>query len=208
MTDPPLVLASRNKGKIAEFEKMATDFGIEIKNLNDFKPIPAAKEDGKNFEENALKKARLTAKVLGLPALADDSGLIVHALDGMPGVHSARYAGENATDEENNLKLLRALEGIKDRHASFICVIAIAVPQGDALIYKGMCDGLIAYEPAGGQGFGYDSLFYYPPLDKTFAQMPAEEKNRVSHRGEAMEKLRNEFDRVMVWLRQKLNEKN
>ncbi|MBW2144268.1 MAG: XTP/dITP diphosphatase [Deltaproteobacteria bacterium] len=202
----PLVLATRNEGKVAEFEALLEDFGIEIKSLKDFGPIPPVEEDGWTFEENAVKKARFTARVLGFPALADDSGLVVKALDGVPGVHSARYAGEDATDEENNLKLLKALEGEDDRAAAFMCVIAIAVPGGPALIYEATCDGLITENLAGNQGFGYDPLFYYQPLKKTFAEMSTEEKNLVSHRGKAMAELRSEFDKVLVWLGQRMKE--
>ena len=202
----PLVLATRNEGKIAEFEAILEDFSIEINSLDDFGPIPPVEEDGLTFEENAVKKARFTARVLGFPALADDSGLVVKALDGVPGVHSARYAGEDATDEENNLKLLKALEGENDRTAAFMCVIAIAVPTGPTLIYEAMCDGIISENLKGDQGFGYDPLFYYQPLKKTFAEMSIEEKNLVSHRGKAMAELRREFGKVLVWLRQRMKE--
>lgn len=202
----PLVLATRNDGKISEFKALLKDFGIEIQSLEDFGPIPPVEEDGQSFEDNAVKKARFTARVLGFPALADDSGLMVEALDGEPGVHSARYAGENATDEENNLKLLKALKGVKDRGAAFMCVIAIAVPSGPALIYEGRCEGDIVEKLKGNQGFGYDPLFYYPPLKKTFAEMSTAEKNLVSHRGKAMAELRSEFDKVLIWLGQRMRE--
>jgi len=201
-----LILATRNKGKISEFKALLNGFDIDIKSLKDFGPIPQVKEDGQTFEENAVKKARFTARVLGFPALADDSGLIVEALGGEPGVRSARYAGEEATDKENNLKLLAALEGVKERQAIFMCVLAIAVPWGPALVYEGMCRGAITEKLKGNQGFGYDPLFYYHPLKKTFAEMSAEEKNLVSHRGKAMEELRREFDKVLIWLHQRLKE--
>jgi XTP/dITP diphosphohydrolase len=202
----PLVLATRNEGKIVEFRNLLTDFDVEIKSLNDFGPIPPVVEDGETFEDNAVKKARFTSKVLGLPALADDSGLMVKALGGTPGVHSARYAGKDPTDEANNLKLLKDMEGVERRQATFMCIIAIAVPKGPALIYEGICEGLITQEVAGSQGFGYDPVFYYPPLKKTFAQMPLEQKNSVSHRGKAMKELRSEFDKVSIWLKQRLAE--
>lgn len=202
----PIVLATRNRGKIKEFKVLLADFDVEIKGLDDFGPIPNVEEDGETFEENALKKAQFTARVLGFPALADDSGLAVKALGGEPGVHSARFAGAHADDEANNLKLLRALEGVDDREAEFVSVLALAVPRGPALIYEGKCEGVIAREPAGGQGFGYDPLFYYPPLGKTFAQMSREEKNGVSHRGRAMAEFRQEFEKVLTWLRQRLSE--
>ena len=201
--DRLLALATRNEGKISEYRSLLSNFNIEIKGLDDFGTVPQVEEDGKTFEDNAIKKARVTAGILGLPTLADDSGLMVKALDGMPGVLSARYAGEHATDSANNLKLIQAMKGVEDRAATFVCVIAIAAPGGgDALIYKGRCDGLITQEPAGDQGFGYDPVFYYSPMHKTFAQMSAQEKNSVSHRGRAMSEVRNEFDKVLTWLRQ------
>jgi XTP/dITP diphosphohydrolase len=204
--DRPLVLATRNEGKIAEFKHLVADFDIEIRSLKDFGPIPPVIEDGETFEDNAVKKAHFTAKVLGFPALADDSGLMVKALGGMPGVHSARYAGEDASDEANNLKLLRAMEGESKREAAFMCIIAIAVPTGPALIYEATCEGVIAQELRGSKGFGYDPLFYYPPLGKTFAELTTEEKNQVSHRGKAMVELKSEFAKVLIWLRQRLAE--
>ncbi len=204
--DRPLVLATKNRGKVSEFKDLFRGFDFEVKSLNDFGPIPPVIEDGETFEDNALKKAQFTAKVLGLPAIADDSGLTVKALGGEPGVFSARYAGEGATDEANNIKLLRAMKGIEQREAAFICILAIAVPRGPALIYEGTCEGLIAQEISGNQGFGYDPLFYYPPLNKTFAQMSAAEKNGVSHRGRAMTELKGELEKVLIWLRQRLEE--
>jgi len=203
MQDKILVLATGNQGKVSEFKDLLSGFEIEIKSPKDFGPIPEVLEDGKTFEENAYKKAHFTAKMLGFPALADDSGLVVEALGGVPGVYSARYAGENATDEDNNLKLLGAMEGVSDRKAAFECVLAIAVPRGPALIYEGRCDGEIADEMKGENGFGYDPLFYFPPSKKTFAQLTRQEKNRVSHRGKAMEELRSEFKKVLKWLKQR-----
>ena len=199
-----LVLATRNPGKTREIQELLKDFAVGIKNLNDFGPVPDVKEDGTTFDENAYKKASFTAKLLGLPALADDSGLEVEALVGAPGVFSARYAGPFATDQENNAKLLREMEGKTNRAASFVCVISIAVPSGVALTYGGRCVGIITEVPAGENGFGYDPLFYYPPLKKTFAQLSAEEKNRVSHRGKALAELREEFDKVLIWIGQRL----
>ena len=206
MIDRPLVLATRNEGKIAEFKTLFSGFPIEMKSLNDFGPIPDVVEDGKTFEDNAYKKAHFTAKVLGFPALADDSGLVVEALGGQPGVFSARYAGEGAGDEANILKLLKAMERVSDRRAAFECVIAIAVPRGPALVYSGRCEGEIARDRTGKNGFGYDPVFLYQPLGKTFAEMSQEEKNRVSHRGKAMTKLLDEFDKVLIWLAQRLAE--
>jgi XTP/dITP diphosphohydrolase len=197
-----LVIATRNKGKTLEIKELLKGFPVEIKNLDDFGPIPHLEEDGDTFDENAYKKASFAARILGLPALADDSGLIVEALDGAPGIHSARYAGENATDEQRYLKLLDHMKGKSNRKASFECVISIAVPTGPALTYEARCEGLIATEPAGSNGFGYDPIFFYTPLNKTFAQITREEKNRVSHRGKALAELKSEFDKVLIWIRQ------
>jgi XTP/dITP diphosphohydrolase len=197
-----LVIATRNKGKTQEIRELLKDFPVEIKNLDDFGPIPHLEEDGETFDENAYKKASFAASVLGLPALADDSGLIVEALDGAPGIHSARYAGEKATDKQRYLKLLDEMEGKSNRNAAFECVISIAVPTGPALTYEARCEGLITTEPAGSNGFGYDPVFFYAPLNKTFAQITREEKNRISHRGKAFAELKSEFDKVLIWIRQ------
>ena len=200
-----LVLASRNAGKTEEIRELLRGFPVDIKNLDDFGPIPPVQEDGATFDDNAYKKASFTAKALGFPALADDSGLEVEVLDKAPGVHSARYAGTNATDDENNAKLLREMEGKKNRSAAFMCVISIAVPSGAALTYEARCEGLIAEGPAGNHGFGYDPVFFYPPLKKTFAELTSEEKNRISHRGKAFAELKGEFDKVLIWLEQRLS---
>jgi XTP/dITP diphosphohydrolase len=201
-----LVLATHNQGKIAEYKELLSGFSIDIKSLRDFGPIPPIVEDGDTFEDNAYKKAHTTAKMLGFPVLADDSGLEVEALGGLPGVRSARYAGEEATDQENNLKLLEDMKEVTNRKAFFKCVISIAMPRGSALTYEQACEGEIAHETKGDQGFGYDPIFYYPPLKKTFAQISPEEKNRVSHRGKAVAQLRDEFDKVLLWLGQRLSE--
>jgi len=197
-----IVIATRNKGKKSEISDMLKDFPIDIKGLDDFGPIPDVEEDGDTFDENAYKKASFTARVLGFPALADDSGLSVEALDGAPGVLSARYAGENATDEQRYQKLLQEMKGKTNRKAKFECVISIAVPAGPALTYEAHCEGLIADQPAGSNGFGYDPVFYYPPLNKTFGELTIEEKSHVSHRGKALGEFKDEFDKVMIWIKQ------
>jgi len=197
-----LVIATTNPGKTVEIRDLLEGFPIHIKNLGDFGPIPPVEEDGDTFDDNAYKKASFVAKVLGLPALADDSGLVVDALGGAPGVYSARYAGENATDEQRYTKLLDEMKGQTNRNATFECVISIAVPPGPALTYEASCEGLITEEPAGDGGFGYDPVFYYPPLKKTFGQLTLEEKGRVSHRGKALQELREEFDKVLIWIEQ------
>jgi XTP/dITP diphosphohydrolase len=180
------------------------EFPVNIKNLDDFGPIPPVEEDGDTFDKNAYKKASFTSRILDLPALADDSGLLIKALGGAPGVHSARYAGENASDEQRCSKVLSEMKGKTDRKATFECVISIAVPPGPALTYEGRCKGLIAEEPAGSNGFGYDPIFFFSPLKKTFAELTREEKNRVSHRGNALRELRAEFDKVLIWIKQQM----
>jgi XTP/dITP diphosphohydrolase len=199
-----LVLATRNPGKTREMSELLKDFPVEIKNLDDFGPIPDVEEDGDTFDDNAFKKASFTAKVLGLPALADDSGLEVEAMNGAPGVRSARYAGPYATDQENNDKLLKEMKGKANRRAAFMCVISIAVPSGVALTYEARCEGLIAEAPAGDNGFGYDPVFFFPPMNRTFAQLSLEEKSQVSHRGKALAEIKEEFDKVLIWIRQRL----
>jgi XTP/dITP diphosphohydrolase len=199
-----LVLATRNKGKTDEIKALLNQFKIDIRNLEDFGPIPPIVEDGDTFEENAYKKASLTARYLGLPALADDSGLVVEALNGAPGVHSARYAGKDASDSQRYRKLLQELGDCENRAAKFVCVLSLAVPTGPALTYEASCEGVITHEPVGAGGFGYDPVFFYPPLDKTFAQLTRQEKNQVSHRGKALHEFCSEFDKVMVWLQQHL----
>jgi XTP/dITP diphosphohydrolase len=199
-----LVIATRNKGKTKEIKDLLKDFPVDIKDLDDFGPIPHLEEDGDTFDENAYKKASFAARILGLPALADDSGLTVEALNGAPGIHSARYAGKNSTDEQRYLKLLREMEGMSNRKAAFECVISIAVPTGPALTYEARCEGLITQVPAGSKGFGYDPVFYYPPYKKTFAELTRQEKNRVSHRGKAFAELKDEFDKVLIWIRRNM----
>ena len=202
-----LVVATRNQGKSAEIRSYLNHAMLEIRDLNDFGPIPEIVEDGSTFEDNAYKKASFTAKVLGFPALADDSGLEVEALGGAPGVHSARYAGEDASDADNNAKLLGEMSGLTDRRARFRCVLSLAVPMGFALTYEAQCDGQILHEPRGSHGFGYDPLFLYPPLQKTFSEL-MEEKLRVSHRGRALMEIQSELDRVIQWLTKRLEEEN
>jgi XTP/dITP diphosphohydrolase len=199
-----IVIATRNKGKKSEISDLLKGFPVDIKWLDDFGPIPHIEEDGDTFDENAYKKASLTARMLGFPALADDSGLLVEALGGAPGVLSARYAGENATDEQRCQKLLQEMEGKTNRKAAFECVISIAVPTGPALTYEARCEGLIAEQPSGSNGFGYDPVFYYPPLNKTFGELTIEEKSRVSHRGKALREFKDELDKVMIWIKQQM----
>jgi XTP/dITP diphosphohydrolase len=201
-----IVLATNNKNKVKEFKALLKDSPVRIKCLQDYGPLPEAIEDGETFDDNAYKKAFHYARVLGVPCLADDSGLVVDALDGKPGVYSARYAGEKATDRENCDKLLLEMEGKDNRCAHFECVLSLATPGGPALTWEGRCDGEITRERRGESGFGYDPVFFYPDFDKTFAEVSMEQKSKVSHRGRAMAEFAGEIDKVLVWLKQRMEE--
>jgi len=198
-----LALATHNEGKKREYELLFEKCPIEIKGLSEFERIPEFEEEGRTFREIAAKKAQFTSKILNLPALADDSGLEVDCLNGAPGILSARYAGDSANDYQKNRRLLEEMRGKENRAATFVCSIAIAKASGQVLTYAGKCSGIILNEPVGANGFGYDPLFYYPPLNKTFAQLSVEEKNRVSHRGQTMGKLKDDIKRILFWLEDK-----
>lgn len=187
-----VVIATRNRGKIRELQALLEDLGLELVSVGDIEGLPEVVEDGATFLENAVKKAVEVARATGLVAIADDSGLEVDALGGRPGVYSARYAGEGASDEDNYRKLLRELEGIpeKERTARFKCVMVAAIPDGTYIWTEGACEGVIASEPKGSQGFGYDPVFYLPDKGRTMAQLSKEEKNAISHRGRAMRRLK------------------
>ncbi|HDD35649.1 MAG TPA: XTP/dITP diphosphatase [Candidatus Desulfofervidus auxilii] len=194
-----LVLATRNKGKIKEIKALMADIPIEILSLSDFKNIPNIPETGKTFLENALNKAKTVASLTGHFALADDSGLCVDYLNGAPGIHSARFAGDNATDEENNKKLLTLLKDVpwEKRNAAFICVIVLCSPEGKYYSCEGRCEGIIAFEPKGKHGFGYDPIFFLPVYKKTMAQIPLEIKNRISHRAKALKKMKEIIKNIL-----------
>lgn len=184
-----IVLATANKGKMREFSGLLEGVFGRILSLNDLESPPDVVEDGATFRENALKKARAISAYSGKPALADDSGLVVDALGGRPGVYSARYAGEGATDRDNIAKLLSELEEIEDRNARFVCVLALVTPDGKEMTAEGTCKGVIITEPRGDGGFGYDPVFFLPELGKTMAEIPPGLKNRLSHRARAAEAL-------------------
>ena len=188
-----LVVATRNFGKLREIQTGLRGLGIELLSLADFPAAPEVEEDGDTFAANAVKKAKALAAFTGLPALADDSGLEVDALGGAPGIRSARLAGERATDLENNAKLISLLHGVppERRSARFRCALALAWPDGQVQIVEGIAAGRILEAPRGKRGFGYDPLFYSPALGATFAEAAAEEKLAVSHRGQALKKLRD-----------------
>lgn len=165
---------------------------IRLYGLNHFENVPDVEEDGKSFSENGLKKAKFYSEFFGKIAIADDSGVEVDALDGRPGIYSARYAGIRATDEENRKKLLKELESVplSKRGAGFKCVIAMVFPDGREVTTEGSCRGRIGFQEIGKNGFGYDPIFILPQSGKTMAQLSLEEKNRISHRGKALRKLR------------------
>lgn len=180
-----LAIATNNKNKLREIREILGGYFDELLSLKDLGINIEIEETGSTFEENALIKARAIVSLTSLPALADDSGLMVDALDGAPGVYSARYAGEEHDDKKNNAKLLESLKG-KDRKAHFCSVIALCYPDGRYLTSEGRADGEILNEERGCGGFGYDPLFYSSELKKSFAQASSEEKNAVSHRGRAL----------------------
>lgn len=189
-----LVIATKNAGKAREYREMFAPFGIEVKTLADF-PAFTINESGQTFEENALIKAQTTVDQLGLPVMADDSGLVVDALDGAPGVHSARYAGDH-DDAANNAKLLRNLASVPDeqRTAHFHTTIVALKPDGAKLVTHGRVNGRILRQPRGKNGFGYDPLFVPDEYqDRSMAELTAEQKNQISHRGRALREFMDKF---------------
>lgn len=186
------MLATRNPDKGRELAALLKDLGIRIRTLAEFQDAPEVVEDGETCEANAVKKAVTIARHTKLPAAADDTGLMVEALGGRPGVHAARYAGEQATYDDNCRKLLRELAGVprERRGARFVTVAALADPDGKFEVVQGVLDGQVAEAPAGTKGFGYDPVFFVPELGKTLAQLTADEKNRISHRARAFIKLK------------------
>ena len=187
-----LVLATRNRHKVEELVALLGDLGVTIRTLDEFPDVPDVVEDGDTCEANAVKKARAIAEFTGLPAVADDTGLEVDALGGRPGVYTARYAGEDATYEDNCRKLLRELTGVprEQRTARFLTVAAIALPSDGIRVAQGTLEGVIAEEASGTLGFGYDPVFLIPELGKTLAQLSADQKNTISHRAKAFAKMR------------------
>jgi len=185
-----LIVATNNQGKLRELEEVLTGLPIRILSLRDYPLIPDIIEDGFSFAENALKKARAVFQAVGVPTLADDSGLCVDALEGRPGIFSARYAGSGASDEENYLKILKEMKDVADdiRSAHFVCALALVERNGNEKVFEGMCHGKITREPVGRNGFGYDPIFYFEPLNSTFAEIDSSAKSIVSHRGKALRK--------------------
>jgi len=184
-----IVLASRNPKKIEELRSLLSDLPLQVLSLTDFPDIPETPETGMTFAENAELKAKAAARATGRVALADDSGLEVDALGGQPGILSNRFAGPGATDRDKYMRILELLEGVPDeeRTARFRAAVAIATPEGETVLVEGTCEGRIAHEPRGDNGFGYDPIFLLPQLGKTMAELPASEKNRISHRAKALQ---------------------
>jgi XTP/dITP diphosphohydrolase len=187
-----LLIATANKGKFREIELLLQGAVDRLYAVTDFPELPEVAEDGKTFEENAIKKAQSAAKVSGKPVIADDSGLMVDVLNGDPGVRSARYAGDGSQDNENNAKLLRNLAGVPlhQRSAAFHAVIALCFPDGSCRTFTGELRGIVLDAPVGEGGFGYDSLFLVPGLGQTLAEIPIDIKNSISHRGKALSMLK------------------
>jgi XTP/dITP diphosphohydrolase len=193
-----VVLATTNQGKIKEFAVLLRHVFEGVISLRDLVSVPDIIEDGDTFRENALKKARLISKFTQKPTLADDSGLEVEFLGGRPGVFSARYAGDKASDKENTMKLLQELSGVSNRKAKFVCNLALVIPNEREIIVEGTREGIITDEPRGKGGFGYDPVFFVPEMNKTFAELSFKEKNLVSHRARAVRALIMQMDVGMI----------
>ncbi len=192
-----LVLASKNQKKLVELRDILSQLGVEVCSEADAGVDLEVEETGTTFEENSLLKAKAVMEASGLPAVADDSGLCVDALNGAPGVYSARYGGEELSDEARYKLLLGNLRGQMTRTAKFVSVITCCFPNGDVISARGECSGTIAYAPQGTNGFGYDPVFFVPGLKKTFAQLTPEEKNGISHRGKALESFKGKLEEYL-----------
>ena len=192
-----LVLASKNKKKLVEMNDILSQLGIQVCSEAEAGVDVEVEETGTTFEENSLLKAKAVMEASGLPAIADDSGLCVDALNGAPGVYSARYGGEGLDDVGRYRLLLENMKGQMPRTAKFVSVITCCFPNGDVISARGECPGTIAFAPMGEGGFGYDPVFFLPPLKKTFAQLSPEEKNAVSHRGKALELFRARLEEYL-----------
>ncbi|MFK2824553.1 XTP/dITP diphosphatase [Bacillus sp. B190/17] len=186
-----VIIATKNQGKAKEFTSLFADYGMEVKTLLDYPEITDVEETGETFEENAVLKAETISIETGQLVIADDSGLIIDALDGRPGVYSARYAGLEKNDEANITKVLDELQGVSadERTARFYCVLAVARPGKETVTVSGACEGRITEEKQGKNGFGYDPIFWVESFGKTMAELQPAEKNSISHRGRAMKRL-------------------
>lgn len=192
------MIATKNAGKVADFETILAPKGVKVKSLFDFPHLVPPEETGETFEENALIKAKGIASDLQTVVIADDSGLVIDALDGRPGVYSARYAGDDKDDQANIDRVLKEMNGVpeEERQAKFVSVLAVAFPDGRSEVFYGECPGVITRAPQGEHGFGYDPIFYVPEKGKTMAELPKEEKNTLSHRAKAMAKLGQAWERI------------
>ncbi len=194
------IVASKNKGKLKEISEILSGFPFEVLSMEQAGIYDEIDEYGSTFEENALIKAREVSKLTGEIVMADDSGLAVDYLNGAPGIYSARFAGEGATDMDKNNKLLKLLEDVpfEKRTARFVCAVAVVFPDGREFVVRGTCEGYIGFGPLGENGFGYDPLFYMPEYKMTTAQMEPEEKHRISHRGKALGSMVEELKRIDI----------
>jgi len=194
-----LVIGTRNRGKFREISAILAPLGVDLASLDAFPDVPPVPETGETFEANARAKALGYARATGRWALADDSGLQVDALGGAPGVRSARWGGEEASDALNNAALMRALADHPPETwtARFRCVMALATPESVLAVTEGTCEGIITDRPAGSNGFGYDPHFYLPDRGRTMAQLPAEEKNRISHRARALAAMKDRLEALL-----------
>jgi XTP/dITP diphosphohydrolase len=194
-----VIIATKNPGKAREFEDIFARRGFKVRTLLDFPEIPDVEETGTTFEENATLKAETISRTLNRMVIGDDSGLMIDALEGRPGVFSARYAGEPKNDQANTDKVLNELQGVpeKMRTARFYCALAVAVPNKETFVVSGTCEGRILEEQRGSNGFGYDPIFYVPEKGLAMAELSSEEKNRISHRGNALKKLDVVLDSIL-----------
>lgn len=194
-----IIVATKNKGKAKEFESMFLPLGFEVKTLLDYQEIDDIEETGTTFEENAKIKAEAVCKETGQVVIADDSGLMVDALEGAPGVYSARYAGLEKSDDANIDKVLSELEGVPDdeRTARFYCALAVAIPSGRTFTVHGTCEGTILHERRGTHGFGYDPIFFVKELGKTMAELEPQQKNQISHRAKALKHLEDSINSII-----------
>ena len=199
-----VIIATKNPGKAREFEHIFAPRGVEVRTLLDFPEIADVEETGKTFEENAILKAEAVSTILNKMVIGDDSGLMVDALEGRPGIYSARFAGEPKNDQANTAKLLKELSGVpeKERTARFYCALAVAVPNQETLTVSGTCEGRILDEPRGTNGFGYDPVFYVPEKGAAMAELSSDEKNKISHRANALKKLDVILDSILERIQQ------
>lgn len=193
-----IIIATKNKGKVREFHYLFQSMGFEVLSLLDIKDAPDIEESGTTFQENAILKAEGIANILNEIVIADDSGLSIDAIDGKPGVFSARYAGLHKSDLDNMNKVLLELNNIPmpDRTARFHCALALTIPSSRTLVVEGICEGLITNKPVGENGFGYDPIFFIKEAGKTMAELTKEEKNEISHRALALKKLEKEINSI------------